>query len=139
MAGLVLDASIAVAAILPDEDETEAAHAIVLQAEREGAAVPAIWPTEVANALTAAMRRRRHGLTEVRRALDRLSGLPLEIAAAVPAILWRAPLTLASRHRLTVYDATYVDLALAKGLPLASFDAALRRAAAEEGVPLLPV
>lgn len=138
MAGFVLDASIAVAASLPDEGGIEAAHAIIMQAEREGVAVPAIWPTEVANALTMAMRRRRHGLTEVRRALDRLAGLPLEIALAVPAILWRAPLTLASHYKLTVYDATYLDLALARGLPLASFDAALRRAAAEEDIPLLP-
>ena len=138
MAGLVLDASIAVAASLPDEVSSDIAHHLILRAEHEGAAVPAIWPTEVANALMVAMRRRRHGLSEVRRALHRLSGLPLEVAASLPAALWQAPLTLAAHHRLTVYDATYLDLALTLGLPLASFDAALRNAAALEGVPLLP-
>lgn len=138
MAGLVLDASIAVAASLPDEAGAVAAHALILRAEDEGAAVPAIWPTEVANGLLMAMRRRRHGLAAVRQALLHLEGLPLEIAAPVPGLLWRGPLLLATRHRLTLYDATYLDLALTRGLPLASFDAALRRAAAEEEVPLLP-
>ena len=138
MAGLVLDASIAVAASLPDEGASDIAHDLILHAEHEGAAVPAVWPTEVANALMVAMRRRRLGLAEVRRALHRLSGLPLEVSAAPPGLLWQGPLTLAAHHRLTVYDATYLDLALTLGLPLASLDAALRRAAAEEGVPLLP-
>jgi predicted nucleic acid-binding protein len=44
---------------------------------------------------------------------------------------------LADRHRLTVYDATYLELALRLSLPLATLDDELRNAAQLEGVPLL--
>ena len=44
---------------------------------------------------------------------------------------------LARRHRLTVYDAAYLELALRKGYPLATLDAALSIAARAEGVPLI--
>jgi hypothetical protein len=43
----------------------------------------------------------------------------------------------ADLHRLTVYDATYLELALRLSLPLATFDDDLRRAAQQEGVSLL--
>jgi predicted nucleic acid-binding protein len=44
---------------------------------------------------------------------------------------------LARRHRLTVYDASYLELALRLGLPLASLDGELRQAAIACGVALL--
>lgn len=138
MAGLVLDASVAVAACLPDEAGSGAALEVILRAEAEGAVAPAIWPTEVANALLMAMRRRQRGLPEVRRALGHLRALDVAIAPGLPADLWQGPVTLAVRHRLSVYDATYLDLAISLGLPLATLDTALRRAAAEEGVAVLP-
>jgi predicted nucleic acid-binding protein len=50
----------------------------------------------------------------------------------------RAVLALSLKHQLTPYDAAYLDLALDEALPLASLDKDLRRAAAAEGVPLLP-
>ena len=44
---------------------------------------------------------------------------------------------LARNHRLSVYDAAYLELALREGIPLATLDAGLRRAAAAEGVTLV--
>ena len=46
-------------------------------------------------------------------------------------------LTLARRHRLTVYDAAYLELALREGLPLATLDEALASAARAETVLLI--
>ncbi len=51
--------------------------------------------------------------------------------------VWQESLILADRHRLTVYDATYLELALRLSLPLATLDDDLRRAAQDEGVTLL--
>ena len=51
---------------------------------------------------------------------------------------WHDTLALARSHRLTSYDAAYLELALRRGLPLASRDKALQAAARLEGVPLLP-
>jgi predicted nucleic acid-binding protein len=43
----------------------------------------------------------------------------------------------ADRYRLTLYDAAYLELSIRLSIPLATFDAALRRAAAADGVALL--
>ena len=48
-----------------------------------------------------------------------------------------AVLRLARAHRLSVYDAAYLELAQREGLPLATLDADLQRAAAGEGVALV--
>ena len=44
---------------------------------------------------------------------------------------------LARTHMLTVYDAAYLELAQRNGVPLATLDDALIRAAGSEGVPIL--
>jgi predicted nucleic acid-binding protein len=46
---------------------------------------------------------------------------------------------LAERHRLTLYDAAYLELAQRRGLPLATLDRELRTAAGAEKVTLLGV
>ena len=48
-----------------------------------------------------------------------------------------AVMALARRHRLTVYDAAYLELAMRQALPLATLDAALTRAARAQSVALL--
>jgi predicted nucleic acid-binding protein len=48
-----------------------------------------------------------------------------------------ATIRLAARHKLTVYDAAYLDLAMDVDGELATLDGALRKAAAAEGVPLV--
>lgn len=138
MAGLVLDASVLIAALLPDEADAEAATDLLEQLEDVGAVVPALWPTEVANGLLVAARRQRIQDIRIPEALAEVALLPIEIESADPAILWSGPLALALRHKLTLYDAAYLELAQRLGLPLASFDRALRAAAAVENVPLLP-
>ena len=51
---------------------------------------------------------------------------------------WHDTLALARSHHLTSEAAAYLELALRRGLPLASRDKALQAAARLEGVPLLP-
>jgi predicted nucleic acid-binding protein len=53
--------------------------------------------------------------------------------------VWGATLRLAERHRLTLYDAVYLELALRRALPLATLETELRAAAKAEGVKLLGV
>ncbi|MFM7453912.1 MAG: type II toxin-antitoxin system VapC family toxin, partial [Cyanobium sp.] len=63
--------------------------------------------------------------------------LDLAIDPANPAVVWHDVLSLAAQHRLTSYDAAYLELAMRKGLPLAMRDKALQEAARLEGVALL--
>ncbi len=101
-----------------------------------GAMVPAIWPLEVANALTAAERRQRLTAADSTRFLDLLGHLPITIVAETPERVFGAIFSLARETGLSSYNASYLDLAMREGLPLATLDEGLARAAKEQGVLL---
>ena len=120
------------------EDETSAYSDSILDRLQEGdARVPAIWPLEVANALLVA--ERRHRLTEARTAhfAELLLSLPIVVEeGAVNRAL--GPVLLVGRaHRLSAYDAAYLELASREGIPLATQDARLRTAAENAGVAVV--
>jgi predicted nucleic acid-binding protein len=129
MAGLVVDASVAAAWLLPEE-ATAYTDALLTATAVQEVWVPALWLLEIGNLLLSAERRRR--IDAAKRA---------DLAAAAAAIRLRVdrePVglveldALAATHRLTTYDAVYLELALRRGLPLATLDrgllAAMRRA-----------
>ena len=134
MPGLVLDASVSLAWMLPGEVDTEPAKQLIEMVSDQGAIVPSHWRLEVANALLMAERRGRVTSEQVAALLDQLAALPISIAPETAARAWDASPALARKHRLSLYDAAYLELALRKGLPLASFDGALLRAAETEQV-----
>jgi predicted nucleic acid-binding protein len=136
MAGFVLDASIALAAILPGESGASVATSVISDIPSEPAIVPQIWRAEVGNACVMAGRRGRLPAEQVPRALERLRGLPVSVDHELGDAAWEHAIRLALEHRLTLYDAVYLELAIRLTVPLATFDAALRRAAEAEGVPL---
>ena len=92
----------------------------------ESAAAPSLWWFEVRNGLVVAERRGRVTEQQTARFLREISRLAITLDSSPdePGVL-----TLARRHRLTVYDAAYLELALREDLPLATLDAALARAA----------
>jgi predicted nucleic acid-binding protein len=98
--------------------------------------VPALWPLEVANALTVLVRRRK--LTEGEReiALGWLRNLPVRIDHELASLAFSKLSELASAYGLSVYDAAYLDLADRRTLPLACADGPLRKAAGQRGIPL---
>ena len=69
--------------------------------------------------------------------LVRLQLFPVAIDSETGKNAWNETLKLADRHQLTVYDATYLELALRLALPLATLDRELRKAAQAENVRLL--
>jgi predicted nucleic acid-binding protein len=132
----VLDAS-ATIPVLIEEDRSDAARAILTRIVSEGAVVPALWPLEVGNILLVAERRRLLSATERRGHLEDLFRLPIAIDQETAGRAWRETMVLAERHGLSLYDATYLELSLRRGLPLATYDTALIRAAAATGVAVL--
>jgi len=98
--------------------------------------VPALWPLEVANALTVLRRRRKLTPDEARTAIEIIRDLPTVIDHEAAAIAFSRLVPLAAEHGLTVYDATYIELALRRQLPLASNDAPMKGAAIRAGVDL---
>lgn len=132
---LVIDASTTAAWAFKDETTAEI-EAIFDQIGADGAVVPAIWLSEVANALLTGERRGRVTTAALDHVLVTLAALPIEIDGASPMTIWTSALSLAREHRLTVYDATYLELATRRGLSLATQDNDLRTAAQAIGVPL---
>jgi predicted nucleic acid-binding protein len=126
--GFVLDASVAVAWCFDDES-TPAAWALLDRLRSAPAHVPALWELEVGNILLGAERRRR--ITQARAAefLGILGELDIRVDPEMPGRAFRDVLPLAREQRLTTYDATYLELAMRLGLPLATKDMALIRAA----------
>ena len=102
-----------------------------------GAWVPSLWRLEIANVLEMGVRRGRMDAAFRDATLADLELLPIQTDPDTEKHAWRLTLRLAERHRLTVYDAAYLELAMRRGLPLASLDRELRAAAAVEGVELL--
>ena len=96
--------------------------------------MPCLWWFEVRNILVVNERRRRIAESDTAAFLLNLSKLRIRIDRAPDE---GAVLRLARTHRLSVYDAAYLELAQREGLPLATLDADLRTAAAGEGVALL--
>jgi predicted nucleic acid-binding protein len=130
---MVLDSSATLAWVYSDEITEPIRHVFNLVGE-SGAWVPGLWKLEVANVLEMGARRGRHDAAFRDSTLADLALLPISVDTETDRQAWGATLQLSERHRLTLYDAAYLELALRRGLPLASLDAELRRAAQAEGV-----
>ena len=86
----------------------------------EGAFVPSLWRLEIANSLTAAVRRGKIDPEFRKAALADLGDLDIIVDAQTDLRAWNATLEFADRFLLTVYDAAYVELAQRRSLPLAT-------------------
>jgi predicted nucleic acid-binding protein len=132
---LVLDCSVALAWCFRDE-ASEAGDALLDDLPELAPLVPALWHLEIGNVLLMAERRGRITSAQLQEHLALLRGLPLETDDEAPARTLPAVLALAGGHRLTAYDAAYLELAVRRGASLATRDSALARAARSVGVKL---
>jgi predicted nucleic acid-binding protein len=132
----VLDASAALAWCLEDEASDTIDGALDDIAAR-GAHVPMLWPIEICNALLHATRRKRMTAAQMRQKLELLASLPLtphqiDLTAAFGKLLDHA-----TDHHLTVYDASYLDLAVRLQIPLVTLDRELIKAARRIGLGVI--
>jgi predicted nucleic acid-binding protein len=129
----VLDASIAACWGYHDEQDSRADAAYERLAE-DRAIVPLHWWFELRNVLLIGERRKRIPEQHTADFLRRLSRLPIELAELPSAA---AVFSFARGHRLSFYDAAYLELAKREKTALATLDDQLARAAVAEGVPLV--
>jgi predicted nucleic acid-binding protein len=122
----VLDASVALTFVLRDEHDDDASR-LLASIRRATIIAPAIWRAEVGNGLLNARRRKRIDAAGIAQAIELIDGLDVEID--LRTIDLSAIHRLATLHRLTVYDALYLDLAAREGVGLATHDDDLKRAA----------
>lgn len=129
----VLDASITACWAFQDEQDPFA-DAAFARIKTEDAVVPSLWWFEIRNILVVNERRKRIKTTEADTFLQLLSRLRIQVdREPAEAVVLR----LARTHRLTVYDASYLELAMRLGLPLATLDDDLSAAARKEVIALV--
>lgn len=120
------------------EDEASAlVSAVARRALSESVAVPLHWHLEITNALLRGERRKRTSTSATSAFLERLQDLAMEVETVDPVRVGLVLLPLARSHRLSVYDAAYLDLAMRRGLPLATTDKSLAAAARGVGVAVI--
>ncbi len=131
----VLDASVILAWMLPDE-HSDRAEQIIGRVVADQAFAPSLLLLEVGNALLQAQRRKRIAASTRSELLDAFTALPLMLDP-ISAESMRLAGQIAEEHALGLYDGAYVALAASRRCGLATFDRRLVRAAGAVGVPLI--
>ena len=101
------------------------------------AVVPSIWPLEIANVLLEAERKNRLGEADSARFITLINKLPIKVEQETPERMLKEIFALAREYDLSSYDASYLDLAMRNGFPIATLDEKLRIAAQRSRVPVL--
>lgn len=136
MTGLVVDASAVLSWCFEDEAGPHV-EALIERIAAEGAAVPGHWALEMADGLVMGERRQRIKPAESMAFAALVEELPIVADEATGRRALHDTMSLAREHGLTAYDAAYLELAIRLGLPLATEDGSLTRAADRAGIALL--
>lgn len=102
--------------------------------ERTSAIVPVTWGLEVANVLTRAEVRSSVEPERTSAFVKMLKGMNIEVDASTFDHALSDTLQLARTYKLSAYDASYLELAIRRGIPLATLDSNLQKAAKKAGV-----
>jgi predicted nucleic acid-binding protein len=132
----VVDNSVALAWCFEDE-QTQPVMDLLDRVAQTGAVAPSLWPLEALNGLLMAERKKRLDGKRRQRLAGFLRGLPVTLDPETADQAWTATARLAERHRLTLYDAAYLELAQRRKLPLATLDVDLIKAGKALGMTLL--
>ena len=138
MNGFVFDASVTLRWVLHDASASDRAYAdrVLESLESQIAAVPPLWATEVVHVLRCAEQEGKLGEAAVTSFFYQLGQLPINSDIAAPIGLQLAVAAVSREFRLSGYDAQYLELARRLGLPVATLDKDLRKAAKRAGVPV---
>lgn len=137
MPAFVLDCSATLPWVFADEASPGADGLLDQLVQGERAWVPALWHLELGNVLLGAKRRNRIDQAGIEVFLSRLAVYDIAVDEQTMERAWQKTLDLALQHGLSTYDAAYLELALRRGLPLATLDRELIGAARVSGVTLL--
>ncbi len=134
----VLDASVALLWLVPDTNLAGVGYAaMTLKALKESqAVVPSLFALEAANVVAKVESKGVVTEADSQRFISLIGRLDLVTDQATATQALGNTLNLARRYKLSAYDAAYLELAQRKGLPLATLDANLAKAATTAGVPI---
>ncbi|MDA0835601.1 MAG: type II toxin-antitoxin system VapC family toxin [Planctomycetota bacterium] len=133
---LIIDCSLTMAWCFGDETTVEITK-IQERLISEAVAVPPIWKLEVTNVLAMAEKRHRISVADSTQFVQLLASFDIQIDFDCLSQEFDHVLPLARAHGITTYDASYLELALRRKLPLATLDDELRTAATALGLEVL--
>lgn len=136
MKSFVIDNSVVMAWFFEDES-SDYTVSVLESLTKYDCIVPSIWPLEVANTLLVGERRGRTTEAKAARFITLLNSLPMQIDPETTRHALLDTLQLAREHHLSSYDAAYLELAMREGVPIATQDKALKKAAKKCGVKLI--
>lgn len=137
MAGFVADTSVVLAWCFEDEATPWTERLLDRLREGDPITVPAHWPVEVSNGMLMALRRKRIQPGRSELFWDELAELPILVEPPFSFSQAKVVGSLCEQYGLTVYDGAYLELAKRRGLPLATLDKDLLRAAPLAGAALV--
>ncbi len=134
----VLDNSVAMRWLLLSQKKVDQAYADkVLQSMVDSEAlVPHLWHLEAANVLLGAEKRGELTVGEVEGFIVQLESLPIQVDPLTAQQAFSRIIGLSRAYKLSSYDASYLELAIREGLPLATLDKDLVKAAKKSEVPI---
>lgn len=138
MTAFVLDNSVAMRWLLASNKASDQRYAesVLKSLVNAEAIVPNLWHLEAANVLLGATNRKDIEVSELERFTVQLENLPISVDALTANQVFGHTISLAKAYQLTSYDAAYLELALREGLPLATLDKDLLRAAKRSDVEI---
>ena len=138
MTAFVLDNSVAMRWLLASTKASDQRYAeSVLKSMVDAEAiVPNLWHLEAANVLLGATTRKEMEISEIERFTAQLENLPITVDTLTANQVFGHTISLAKAYRLSGYDAAYLELALREGLPLATLDKGLLKAARRSDIKI---
>lgn len=136
MSAFVLDNSVAMRWLLASEKRTDQNYAerVLGTLEECDALTPNLWHLEAANVLAGAEKRGEVSLGEIERFISQLENLPIHVDPLTAHQAFSRTLALSRAYNISSYDASYLELAMREGLPLATLDKNLVKAAKKADV-----
>ena len=138
MTDFVLDTSVTMRWLLVTEkiEAQNYAEEVMATLALVDALVPNLWHLEVCNVVARSERRGDVDAGQSEGFLAQLENLPIYVDPLTANQVFSRTLGLARHYSLSSYDAAYLELAIREGLPLATLDDALAKAAKKANVTL---
>ena len=138
MTEFVLDNSVAMRWFLESDKPVDQKYAeqVLVSMSDASAIVPNLWHLEACNVLLGAEKRSDVEPGEVERFISQLESLPIRVDAITAHQVFSRTMALSRIYKLSSYDAAYLELAVREGLPIATLDKDLRKAAKKTEVEI---
>jgi|TARA_B110000908_G_C10040656_1_gene351643 predicted nucleic acid-binding protein len=133
----VIDCSATMSLFLPDENNVDYTSLIYKELENKDCIVPSIWSYEVSNVLLSCKKRNRADEKQINKIANLIYKLPLETENNNFKFIQNNVFNIASSHGLSIYDASYLELAVRFNCSLATLDKKLIDIAKKVNVGLI--